>query len=350
MTRKLHDILNRLSDETIPLDYPLLGSLSDLNSAEMAQFQRAWQAFSQLRRLELLATLIELAEDHIEYDYRSIFRWTLDDSDPAVRALSVTGLWEDEHPQLIPVLTRLLQHDEDLEVRAAAALALGRFVYLGEIESIHPDHAEAAGMALWDALNSPHEHAHVRRRALEGISASGEPSIIRVIESALYEDNIQMRIGALYAMGRNADPRWIPYLVPELRHRHDEVRLEAVRALGELEARVAVSHIIELIEREAVEEIRLAALEALGLIGGPASRKALEAASEWDDEIIALAAREALEELLFSEGSTFELINEILGIEEDDDLDLNDLADDLYEDPLEVELRQLLDERDEWRE
>lgn len=349
MTRKLQDILNQLSNEDIELESPLLGSLSDLNEAELAQFREAWQRFSQLRRLELLATLIELAEDRIEYDYRNIFRWTIGDTDPAIRALSVEGLWEDEHPGLIPVLTRLLQQDEDIDVRSAAAMALGRFVYLGEIENIHPDHAEVAGRALWDALHSPHEDIQVRRYALESIAASSEPGIIRAIENALYEGDIQMRIGALYAMGRNADPRWIPYLIPELRHLNDEVRLEALRSLGELEARSAVSHIVALMERETVEEVMLAALAALGQIGGPASRKALEAASEWDDEVTALAAQEALEELLFSEGGTFELINEILGIEADDDIDLHDL-DDLYEDPLEVELRQLLDERDEWRE
>ena len=349
MTRKLQDLLSQLGDEIVSLDQPLLVNLSDLNAAELAQFQDAWQGFGPTRRLELLEALVELAEDRIENDYRSIFRWTINDPDPTIRALSIEGLWEDEHPQLIPVMKRLLQGDHDLTVRAGAALALGRFVYLGEIGSIHPDRAEDASQALWEALDSPREDSQVRRRALEGLSASSAPNVTRAIEGALYEDDIQIRIGALYAMGRNADLRWVPYLISELGHIDSEARLEAVRSLGELEARAAVPYIIALIERELVEEVRLAALYALGQIGGSASRKALELASQWDDEATALAAQQALEELFASEGGTFELIDEVLGIETDEDLDLEDF-DDMYEDPLEAELRQLLDERDEWQE
>ena len=152
-----------------------------------------------------------------------------------------------------------------------------------------------------------------------------------------------MRVTALYAMGRNADLRWIPYLLPELSHDGPEIRMEAVRSLGELEARPAVSRIIQLIAVETDSEVRLAALAALGQIGGEEARKALEAATEWDDEAVISAAESALEELSTDDSGAYDLIGEVLGIEE-----VTELDDDFYEDPLEAEIRQLLDDRDEW--
>ncbi len=348
MTRKLTDLLNAISQDEILLDSQTLGNLSDLNAREMAQFQTAWSDFSPTRRRELIAALFESAEVHIEHDFRTILSWTLEDIDPIIRVLSLEGLWEDERTYLIPKFKRLLQQDENEDVRAAAALALGRFVYFGETGDVDPDDAEEARQALWDSFHAPTESVSVRRRALEGISASGEPEVTRLIENALYQDSRHMRVSALYAMGRNADPRWIPFLMPELNHTDAEVRLEAVRSLGELEARPAVPRIIQLIAAETDREVLLAALTALGDIGGDEARKALEAATEWDDDVVVLAAESALEELAFHDGSAFDLINEVLGIE-DEDFEADD-EDYYYEDPLEAEIRQLLEEKDDWLE
>ncbi|HEY52930.1 MAG TPA: HEAT repeat domain-containing protein [Caldilineae bacterium] len=345
MTRKLTTLLNAIGDENEPIDIQALSNLSDLNAPELAQFQIAWRGYSATRQRELLTTLLDLAENWIEYDYRAIFTWTLEDDDPIVRTLSLEGLWEHEHPQLIPRLQRLLQQDEAVDVRAAAALALGRFVYLGETGDLADEHANEACQSLWDCFHNPSEHIHVRRRALEGIAASGQPNVTRLIENALYNGDETMRVSALYAMGRNADPRWVPFLLPELGHADAAIRLEAVRALGELEARPAVPRIIQLIAVETDSEVRIEALTALGQIGGDEARQALEAATEWDDEAIVFAAEAALEELSLDDVGVFELINEVLGIDDEFELD-----DDLYEDPLESELRQLLDARDEWWE
>ena len=90
----------------------------------------------------------------------------------------------------------------------------------------------------------------------------------------------------------------------------------------------------------------MAALTALGQIGGPDARRALEAATEWEDEATVAIAEAALEELLSSDGSTFELINQVLGLDEVEDSDQdwdNEYGDDL----LEQELRDLLDQGEE---
>ena len=41
-------------------------------------------------------------------------------------------------PNSSPIFIRMAQHDADGEVRAAAASALGAFIYLGEVDKLHP--------------------------------------------------------------------------------------------------------------------------------------------------------------------------------------------------------------------
>ncbi len=340
MTRKLTDILLAISDENTKLKRKTLALLSDLNTQELAQFQTAWPTWTLARQLELLDALVKLAEDHIEYDYRAILRWTLHDSDSQVRIRSITGLWEDENPRLIPVFQRLL-HDTNFGVRAAAATALGQFIYWEETGMIESLLIEDAVQALWDRHSDEKENLLVRRRALEGIAASSQPGVARLIENALYNPEPELRISALYAMGRNADPRWIPYLLPILDQDDPTLRLEAVRSLGELEARAAVAPLIRLIANEIDAEVRLAALTALGQIGGEQARRALQAATEWDDEATVTAAEDALEELMAGEGNTFDLINQVLGYDKDEG---EDQEDDYSDNFLDEELRDLLDD------
>lgn len=340
MTRKLTDLLLAIGDSQTKLSRKSLAPLSDLNNQELSQFQEAWARFSPARRLELLNALVDLAEEQIEYDYRTILRWTLHDADARVRVRSIQGLWEDERPRLIPAFQNLLLHDAVPEVRAAAATALGRFVYWGEVGAVESPLLADAAQALWDSYYNEREHLPVRQRALEALAASSEASVTRAIENAIFSDEPELQLSALAAMGRNADPRWIAYLLPELAEDDPAFRLEAVRSLGELEARAAVRPIIQMIAQETNAQVRLAALAALGQIGGEEARRALKAASEWDDEATVAVAEEALTEIMASDGNTYDLINQIRGYNESED----GPDADYYDDSLDEELRDLLDE------
>jgi HEAT repeat protein len=290
-----------------------------------------------------------MAEDHIEYHYNPIFAWTLDDADARIRALAIEGLWEDTSAHFIERFQHMLIYDEDVDVRAAAALALGRFVHWGETNEIPSRYAEQAVEALWDVYHDPHEHTHVRRRALEGIAASSHPGAPRLIESARFDEDIFMRISALYAMGRSADVRWIPYLLPELENEAPELRMEAARALGELESSAAVDPMIRMLDDEADVEVRYAILEALGQIGGEKAKQALQLALDSENEAEVEIAEMALEQLYAGVNNLYQLIDEVLGIENDEALsgeEEPDIWDDFYEDPLEAEIRRLLDEDD----
>ena len=351
MIRDLNKILTTLGKEDKPISYQLLRNLSELRPAELAQFQEAWQSYSPSRRQALMRALVSMAEDHTQFDYNAIFAWALDDPDAEVRMLAIEGLWEDKSPAHLPRFLHFLVHDEDVDVRAAAAIAVGRYLYWSEVNELPSRYGQEAAEALWDVYHDPLEHVHVRRRALEGLGCSSHPGVIRLIENAQYDDDVFMRSSALYAMGRSADVRWIPHLLPHLESEEPSVRMEAARALGELEAKPAVVPLINMLDDEPDIEVRIAILEALGQIGGEKAKQALELAVESDVEAEAEAAEMALEHLFAGVNDLYALIDEVLGLDEteaDEDFEASSWDDAFYEDPLEAELRRLLDDEDAW--
>jgi len=347
MIRDLKKVLHALGDEDRPISHQLLRNLSELSPAELTQFREAWPRYSAARRRALMQALVTMAEEHSQFNYNAIFAWALDDADARVRVLAIEGLWEDQNVAHLPRFLHFLVHDEDVDVRAAAALAVGRYLYWAETHEIPERYAAQAAEALWDVYHDPREHVHVRRRALEGLGSSSHPGVARIIESAQYDEDPFMRSSALYAMGRSADVRWIPHLLPHLESETPALRMEAARALGELEAKAAVNPMIRMLDDETDMEVRFAILEALGQIGGEKAKQALELAAESEDEAEAEAAELALEQLYAGINNLYELIDEVLGFESDEEVGEMDAWDDgFYEDPLEAELRQLLDDED----
>jgi HEAT repeat protein len=266
--------------------------------------------------------LVEIGEANFEVYFDPVFLLGLGDEDAEVRASAINGLWENEDPSLIGPLVHLLRTDEAVGVKAAAATALGRFVYLGAVEDIDQHQALLAEEVLLDTIHRSAEDIEVRRRAVESIAFSSEPAVAQIIENAYYDDNEKMQVSAIFAMGRSADAHWRPQVIAELESDNSEIRFEAARASGELEAGEAVSKLIELIEDDPDLQVQEMAIWALGRIGGPAAREALEECLESEVESIALAAEEALDELnLFTD--SFSLFD----FDEDDDDDWYDLDD-----------------------
>ncbi len=293
-------VLAHLADVERRPKLSTLFSLSDLGREELLRFQAVWDDLPTERRRWVARNLVELAEERVELYYHPIFRWLLGDPDPEVRVQAIEGLWEDEDVNLISPLARMLREDASEAVRAAAATALGRFVLLGELGEIEAALAMVAEKALLATIHTPEESVEVRRRAVEAVAYSGEFGIRDIIRNAYYDEDDLMRISAVFAMGRSADRYWRRVVMAELNSDQPAMRFEAARACGELELREAVPGLARLVEDEDIE-VRLAALWALGRIGGPEARRILLAHVESEVEAIRDAAEEALEELAFGE-------------------------------------------------
>ncbi len=287
--------------------------LSDLDAAGMAEFRAGWAMLNPVERQELAHALVEMAEDHAEYDFRAIFRWLLSDEDAEVRATAIEGLWEDESPGLIGPLLHLLRNDPDFRVREAAATSLGRFVLLAELDKVDAREVAPVIETLLEKARDTREDVDVRRRALESLGYVDEPHVRDLIEAAYYDGDIRMQASAIFAMGRSANPRWRPYVLAELESPDPELRYEAALAAGELEIVEAIPPLRALVEDEDIE-IRLAAVEALGHIGGPEAERLLVRLIDTAEDLVAEAAEAALDELRFMRGDMefplFEFVEE----------------------------------------
>jgi HEAT repeat protein len=299
MPEDLDLLLQQLADESRAVRTIALARLSDLPRAEAAETYAQLTRLNPRRRLELVSMMTEQAEANVHLNFMAVLRECLNDGAAPVRKVAIDGLWEDERTSLVGPLVLLLTEDPAPEVRAAAAVSLGRFVLLGVLGEISDAYAERVARALRGAWSRPGEVVEVRRRALEGLAYTDEDGVDELIEAAYYDENDLMRQSAIFAMGRTADRRWARLVMTELGSGDPGMRYEAAGAAGELALTAAVKPLIRLLD-DADSAVRETAALALGKIGGRDARHALEACLESSDRGLAEAATDALEELAFN--------------------------------------------------
>jgi HEAT repeat protein len=100
----------------------------------------------------------------------------------------------------------------------------------------------------------------------------------------------------LAALGEEAAD---PLILAMMNSRSRFVQQVAAEALGELQATAAVTSLIELLRIENFE-VAVSAARALGKIGDPRAKEALEFAAEYGTDRVSIAAREALYNIQFS--------------------------------------------------
>lgn len=294
----LSELLESLIQEEEVPPREELYALSDLSLPDMELLRRQWPLVPVRMRRDVLAELLARAEQDLFLALGRALRVFLEDSDAQVRQMAVRGLWDDGGPDLIGPLVQMVHNDADNGVRAATATALGGFVLAGELEELETAIAMRAEEALLTILADETQALEVRRRALESIAYSSETGVRQLIEDAYYSPDHSMRVSAVFAMGRSADVRWRGLVRAELQNPSPTMRAEAAFACGELEARAALNDLLALLnDRE--QNVRLAAIYALGHIGGSDARDALEVVLLGDDAEEVEAAENALEEMSF---------------------------------------------------
>ena len=287
------DYLAELKDDGQPVKAARLSRLSQLGEEERVLFLKAWSAFSPKRRRQVIRLLVDLAEDNVELNFDNIFLPSLSDSDAQVRADAIRGLWEYDNRDLIEPLIHLLSADGDVDVRAEAALALGRFVLQWEFGALRDRYFHRVEGVLRQALGNGEEEMEVRARALEALGACSLPWVRQAIRQAYADEDRRLRVSAVHAMGRNCDPNWLPILFQELSSADAEMRFEAALACGSLADEAAVPRLTPLLEDQDAE-VQAATIAALGEIGGREAKAALMRYLDHPSRIVRDAVREAL--------------------------------------------------------
>jgi HEAT repeat protein len=327
MSASVNITLKQLLDAMLDVDKPFhpryLYRLSDLSPEEMAELEKEWVKIPSWRRQAIMEDVEELGDSDSLLSFEALSRYALHDSDPKVRELALRTLWEYEVVDLIPEYLEIVITDPDPGVRAAAASALGQYIYLGEIEELREQTWHAIEDRLLDVTHG-NDSPEVRRRALESLGFSSREEVPVLIEQAYRSGDEDWLVSSLYAMGRSASQTWAPLVTSMLESESDEVRYEAVRALGELEVKSAVPRLKQLLLDED-DDVRLAAIWSLSQIGGEGVRELIETLyEEAEDDEEAEFIETALDNLAFTEDMN---LFDLLDISEDEDLVSDDLPD-----------------------
>jgi HEAT repeat protein len=293
---ELDELLSHLQNSNESLSNRLLNRLSDLDAPGLKLFDAAWITLRPDRKRALLICLKELAVENVEYNFGAVLKHSLSDADEVVRREAIEGLWEDEEPSLIRPLLHILETDSSAAVREAAAAALGRFTLLAEYHKLEGDFVSRLSKPLLKVVSDSAEPVPLRRQALEALAPLSLSEVTQAIWAAYREEEPEMKIGALKAMGLNCDLLWLPTVIQELGSDNPEMRCAAagsVGALGEVEATPALIELLDDLD----PEVRLAAVQALGRVGGAEAKRALRHALRLKDEPMRDAAGKALSEI-----------------------------------------------------
>jgi len=320
--RSVHNIdeaIQSLRDESKPFPPALLYSFSDLDPEELHELRLAWPKLPLVRRRALLEDLIEMTEKDDLLMFEEVGKIALEDEDTEVLVSAIDLLFQAEDSRLIPVFLRLLQDAHLHEtVRAAAANALGPYVYLGELDKIRPEILHTIEAALLRAYREDISDL-VQRRALESLGYSSNAEVPDLLRAACRRADTTWLESALFAMGKSADDQWQNLVLAHLEHEDPKVRLQAIHASGELALQKARLMLLQILNQEyRNEELRNEAVWALSQIGGEGVEAAFYRLMErMEDEEDIEMIEEALDELNFTNDKG---LFDLMEIELDEDL------------------------------
>ncbi len=308
----INEAINALIDESKPFPPALLYTFSDLNPDDIRILKAAWPHLPLMRRRTLLEDLTEMAERDNLMMFEEVGKVALEDEDADVLVSAIDLLFQAEDSRLIPTFLRFLQNVTLNErVRAAAANALGPYIYLGEVEKIRPELLQNIVEVLLNIYANDISDL-VRRRVLESLGYSSHAAVPELLRAAYFRPEVTWQESAMFAMGKSADDQWQSFVLANLEHENLKVRLQAIHAAGELTLYAARQTLLRMLNQEYKnEELRHELVWALSQIGG----EGIEAAfyrlmDRIDDEEELTLIEDALDELNFTnDKSIFELMD-----------------------------------------
>lgn len=320
-------ILSALLDNDHPFPPGLLYNLSGILPEECRQLAETWPKIKTERKRALLEDMNEMAEKDYLLMFEDVGRIGLHDADAHTCIRAISLLWEAEDKTLVPEFLVLLQESPEESVRAAAASALGPYVYQGEVDKLPAALLRTIEEALLAAHRADRSEL-VRRRALEALGYSSREEVPALLRSASARNDTLWLESALFAMGHSADKQWEARVLEFLDHEDLPVQIEAVHAAGELMLSRARVPLLNMLEDEIDDlELKNEVIWALSQIGGEGVEETLDAlleAAEDDDEIEVL--EQALDNLSFNQDDN---VFDFLDIEfDEDDLEEFDPDDD----------------------
>lgn len=328
------DVLSALQDQSKPFPPRLMQRFSDLSENEAGELQKAWPRLDEQRKENLLNDLIEIEEDETLVCFDAVGKVAVTDATAAIRLAGIQLLEPSEDYAIAVTLIKMMKHDPDENIRAEAACALGKYVYMGEVEDLTAEKYERILTALFVILRGA-DTPKVRQKVLESLGYSCHEDVPDQIQKAFSSNDKNWRLSALIAMGHSADERWSAPVLSLIHSKDWDLRFEAIRAAGELELKEARLPLLRMLKAGQDDlELRQTMICALARIGGENVRTELERLYEAaQDDAEAEFIERALDELDFTEEFRTDIFMNIPAPDEGDldtFIDIEDESDDTY--------------------
>lgn len=201
------------------------------------------------------------------------------DPHAAVRQSVVGALNSLGSPEM-PARVRPLLSDADPNVRESAVKIAGYFGY-----------AECADLLLERCLD---EDERVRRAAVEHLPYLEDERATPALVHALRHETPRVRAAAAAAMAQSEGDEVSTHLIKALADEDSWVRYFAARSLGRQEAVESAEALAALAQGDKSNHVRIAAVEALGRIGGETAVRAVAPLVNSGEPDLARAAADAL--------------------------------------------------------
>lgn len=262
-------LVEALLDDSKPFPPSYLHLFSDISRENLANLKESWAQVTPNRRLTLLEDLEELVEVDLQMSFDDLGKFALNDPHGDVRAAAARILWECHDQKLVPIFSKMARNDEAEIARAAAASALGTYVYLGELEEI-PENTLGEIVTNLLEITRGLDTKLVKRRALESLGFSSHDDVPSLIEEAFHKKDKEWMLTSLFAMGRSADQHWEQSILDMLDDPDIDIQTEAIRASGQLELLSARKPLLAILKNdtELDSSVRSAAIIAISQIGG----------------------------------------------------------------------------------
>ncbi len=264
------------------LEYLLKLTLSML---EMGDFQQRWEITKALTRLGNIAIppLIEILED--------------EDAEEELRWYAARTLGEFQHPEAIAPLIELLKTDEDEELKAIAATAIGQMgtVAIAALSELLLDE-DTRLLAVRSLSCIPQtetitpllsvvqdSQATIRTAAIEALSSFHDERVPPILLNALDDIAATVRRAAVLGLGFRSDLRealdLVTRLQPKLYDFNIDVCCAAAVSLSRMGSDDAAKHLFDLlISPHTPLPLQLETIRALVWVGTPSSLEYLQTA------------------------------------------------------------------------
>ena len=301
------DALKRLIEaveaQRYPLDREELHAVSGLRPGLEARIRACLDQLDDSGRFALLGELQEATAEGGGLEFTAVFSAALQDDDLPVRGLAAAGLAACETPEATAALLCAAQSPEqDDAVRAEAVVALGEVALRVELGWAGAEDAEGVVGALRGIAEDGREEAELRGAAIAAAAVAHQDWVAALIDDAYASEDPALRLGAIQAMGRNADPVWLPSLEAALFADDPDERSAAAAATGELGLEDGAPMLIDLLDEDLSDlDVMVAAVRALGAIGGEEAMERLIDLRTHPDEQLREAVHEAIEQAALQE-------------------------------------------------